>query len=161
MKKYLLSALIVAGLAFTGAANAKKLKFQMSSKAGDWAHTYMGEKAKVLSDLTDGKLQIEGLPTKSVVPHRETIDAVANGILDGDFNAIAYFAGRDPAFAIMGDLIAGYDTPKQYQEYCMHGGGKEMLQKIYDSVLPGKILVLGCGPYGKDCLLYTSPSPRD
>ena len=109
MKKYLLSALIVAGLTFTGAASAKKLKFQMSSKAGDWAHTYMGEKAKILSDLTDGKLQIEGLPTKSVVPHRETIDAVANGILDGDFNAIAYFAGRDPAFAIMGDLIAGYD----------------------------------------------------
>ena len=157
MKKYLLSALIVAGLTFTGAASAKKLKFQMSSKAGDWAHTYMGEKAKILSDLTDGKLQIEGLPTKSVVPHRETIDAVANGILDGDFNAIAYFAGRDPAFAIMGDLIAGYDTPKQYQEYCMHGGGKEMLQKIYDSVLPGKILVLGCGPYGKEALVSKVP----
>ena len=157
VKKYLISALIAAGLTFTGAASAKKLKFQMSSKAGDWAHTYMGEKAKILSDLTDGKLQIEGLPTKSVVPHRETIDAVANGILDGDFNAIAYFAGRDPAFAIMGDLIAGYDTPKQYQEYCMHGGGKEMLQKIYDSVLPGKILVLGCGPYGKEALVSKVP----
>ena len=89
VKKYLISALIVAGLTFTGAASAKKLKFQMSSKAGDWAHTYMGEKAKVLSDLTDGKLQIEGLPTKSVVPHRETIDAVATGILGGDFNALA------------------------------------------------------------------------
>ena len=157
VKKILISALVVAGLTFTGAASAKKLKFQMSSKAGDWAHTYMGEKAKILSDLTDGKLQIEGLPTKSVVPHRETIDAVANGILDGDFNAIAYFAGRDPAFAIMGDLIAGYDTPKQYQEYCMHGGGKEMLQKIYDSVLPGKILVLGCGPYGKEALVSKVP----
>ena len=91
------------------------------------------------------------------MPHRETIDAVANGILDGDFNAIAYFAGRDPAFAIMGDLIAGYDTPKQYQEYCMHGGGKEMLQKIYDSILPGKIHVLGCGPYGKEALVSKVP----
>ena len=157
MKKYLISALVVAGLTFTGAASAKKLKFQMSSKAGDWAHTYMAKHAPVLSDLTNGELQIEGLPTKSVVPHRETIDAVANGILDGDFNAIAYFAGRDPAFAIMGDLIAGYDTPKQYQEYCMHGGGKEMLQKIYDSVLPGKIHVLGCGPYGKEALVSKVP----
>ena len=157
MKKYLISALVVAGLTFTGAASAKKLKFQMSSKAGDWAHTYMAKHAPVLSDLTNGELQIEGLPTKSVVPHRETIDAVANGILDGDFNAIAYFAGRDPAFAIMGDLIAGYDTPKQYQEYCMHGGGKEMLQKIYDKVLPGKIHVLGCGPYGKEALVSKVP----
>ena len=92
MKKYLISALIVAGLTFTGAASAKKLKFQMSSKAGDWAHTYMGEKAKILSDLTDGKLQIEGLPTKSVVPHRETIDAVANGILDGDFLSLIHIS---------------------------------------------------------------------
>ncbi len=140
VKKYLISALIVAGLTFTGAASAKKLKFQMSSKAGDWAHTYMGEKAKILSDLTDGKLQIEGLPTKSVVPHRETIDAVANGILDGDLNAIAYFAGRDPAFAIMGDLIAGYDTPKQYQEYCMHGGASPSsipFSEVYTSLEKG------------------------
>ena len=32
MKKYLISALVVAGLTFSGAASAKKLKFQMSSK---------------------------------------------------------------------------------------------------------------------------------
>ena len=77
----------------------------------------------------------------------ETIDAVANGILDGDFNAIAYFSGRDPAFAIMGDLIAGFDTPDQYQDYCMHGGGKEMLQKIYFLCFPVENLrLLGCGP---------------
>ena len=37
VKKILISALVVAGLTFTGAASAKKLKFQMSSKAGDWA----------------------------------------------------------------------------------------------------------------------------
>ena len=74
VKKIFISALVVAGLTFTGAASAKKLKFQMSSKAGDWAHTYMGKHAPVLSELTNGELQIEGLPTKSVVPHRETID---------------------------------------------------------------------------------------
>ena len=70
--------------------------------------------------------------TKAVVPHRETIDAVANGILDGDLNAVSYFAGRDPAFAIIGDLIAGYDTVDQVRTFCMHGGGKEILQKLYD-----------------------------
>ena len=48
----------------------------------------------------------------------------------------------DPAFAIMGDLIAGYDTPKQYQEYGMHGGGKKCSKNLY-KILPGKIL-LGC-----------------
>jgi TRAP-type C4-dicarboxylate transport system substrate-binding protein len=32
-----------------------------------------------------------------------------------------------------------------------------MLQKIYDSVLPGKIHVLGCGPYGKEALVSKVP----
>ena len=73
----------------------------------------MGEKAKILSDLTDGKLQIEGLPTKSVVPHRETIDAVANGILDGDFNAIAYFAGRDPAGSLPAKYAIALKSPSR------------------------------------------------
>ena len=157
MKKLLISAVLSSALLISGSLSAKTLKFQISSKAGDWAHTYLNTKNKVLEELTNGELKIDPLPTKSVVPHRETIDAVANGILDGDMNAIAYFAGRDPAFAIMGDLIAGYDTPKQYQEYCMHGGGKEMLQKIYDSVLPNKIHVLGCGPYGKEALVSKVP----
>ena len=51
------------------------------------------------------------------------------GILDGDLNAVSYFAGRDPAFAIIGDLIAGYDTPDQVQTFCMHGGGKEFTMR--------------------------------
>ena len=46
VKKIIISALVVAGLTFTGAASAKKLKFQMSSKAGDWAHTYMANHAQ-------------------------------------------------------------------------------------------------------------------
>jgi TRAP-type C4-dicarboxylate transport system substrate-binding protein len=32
-----------------------------------------------------------------------------------------------------------------------------MLQKIYDKVLPNKILVLGCGPYGKEALVSKVP----
>ncbi len=157
MKRIAIAAMVGTVLASAGIADAKTLKFQTSSNAGDWAHTYMNNAAPLLETMTGGSLKIEPLPTKSVVPHRETIDAVANGILDGDFNAIAYFSGRDPAFAIMGDLIAGFDTADQYQDYCMHGGGKEMLQKIYDSVLPGKIKVLGCGPYGKEAFVAKVP----
>jgi len=157
MKKLAIITMAGALMASAGVADAKTLKFQTSSAAGDWAHTYMNNAAPLLETLTNGSLKIEPLPTKSVVPHTQTIDAVANGILDGDFNAIAYFSGRDPAFAIMGDLIAGFDTADQYQDYCMHGGGKEMLQKIYDSVLPGKIKVLGCGPYGKEAFVAKVP----
>ena len=157
MKRLAVLTLAGALMASVSAADTKTLKFQISSNAGDWAHTYLNNAAPLLETMSGGNLKFEALPTKSVVPHRETIDAVANGILDGDMNAIAYFSGRDPAFAIMGDLIAGYDTPEQYQDYCMHGGGKEMLQKMYDTLMPGKIKVLGCGPYGKEAFVAKVP----
>ena len=91
------------------------------------------------------------------MPHRETIDAVANGILDGDLNAVSYFSGRDPAFAIIGDLIAGYDTVDQVRTFCEYGGGKEILQKLYDKYTKGQVHVVGCGPYAKEAFVSTVP----
>jgi len=155
------SALSIGALALafsTEAATAKTLKVQASSKAGDWAHRFMTDKyAPKLEAMTNGAVKIVVLPTKSVVPHRETIDAVANGILDGDLNAVSYFSGRDAAFAIIGDLIAGYDTVDQVRTFCEFGGGKEILQKLYDKYTKGKVHVVGCGPYAKEAFVSTIP----
>ena len=95
MKKLGLLCGAFAVAASMGAAEAKTLKLQASSKSGDWAHRFMSETwAPKLNAMTgpDG-VKIEVLPTKAVVPHRETIDAVANGILDGDLNAVCVFFG--------------------------------------------------------------------
>lgn len=158
MRKTIAVAVAALALGLTGAADAKTLKLQASSAPGDWAHRFMTEgwqqKVEIMSG---GSLKIEVLPTKAVVPHKETIDAVANGILDGDLNAVAYFSGRDPAFALMGDLIAGYDTPEEVQTFCMEGGGKEILQKLYDKYGGGNIHVVGCGPYAKEALVSKVP----
>lgn len=160
MKKFLMAA-AVGALALTGTASgvmAKTLKVQASSKSGDWAHRFMTDKwAPKLDMMTGGDIKIDVLPTKAVVPHRETIDAVANGILDGDLNAVSYFSGRDPAFAIIGDLIAGYDTVDQVRTFCQFGGGKEILQKLYDKYTKGKVHVVGCGPYAKEAFVSTIP----
>lgn len=141
-----------------GDIQAKTLKVQASSKAGDWAHRFMTDHyAPKLEVMTYGNVKIDVLPTKSVVPHRETIDAVANGILDGDLNAVSYFSGRDAAFAIIGDLIAGYDTVDQVRTFCNHAGGKEILQKLYDKYTKGRVHVVGCGPYAKEAFVSTIP----
>ena len=156
MKKYL--AITAALLILSGQAYAQTLKLQSSSRAGDWAHRFMTDGwANKVEVMSEGKLKIDVLPTRAVVPHRETIDAVANGILDGDLNAVSYFAGRDPAFAIIGDLIAGYDTADQVQTFCMHGGGKEILQKLYDKYAKGKVHVIGCGPYSREAFVSKVP----
>lgn len=154
------SATAVALSMTVGAAQAqtKTIKVQASSAPGDWAHRYLTDDwAAKLTEMTDGALAIEVLPMKAVVPHTETMEAVANGILDGDLNAVSYFSGKDPGFAIIGDLIAGYDTVDQVRTFCMHAGGKEILQKLYDEHADGKIHVVGCGPYAKEALVSTIP----
>ena len=149
-----------AAMALTvGSADARTLQLQASSKSGDWAHRFMTDDWQGRFNQMTGPdgVKIEVLPTKAVVPHRETIDAVANGILDGDLNAVSYFTGRDPAFAILGDLIAGYDTVDQMQTFCQYGGGKEILQKLYDKYTNGQIHVVGCGPYAREALVSSIP----
>jgi TRAP-type mannitol/chloroaromatic compound transport system substrate-binding protein len=158
MRKTIAVAIGALALGVTAVADAKTLKLQASSRAGDWAHRFMTDNwGPRLGVMSGGKLEVEVLPTRAVVPHRETIDAVANGILDGDLNAVSYFSGRDPALAIIGDLIAGYDTPDRVQTLCMHGGGKEILQKLYDKYTKGQVHVVGCGPYAKEALVSKVP----
>ena len=58
MKKLLISAVLSSALLISGSLSAKTLKFQISSKAGDWAHTYLNTKNKVLEELTNGELKL-------------------------------------------------------------------------------------------------------
>ena len=159
MKRLLIGAAVATAITLSGAVSAQTvLKMQASSAAGSFSLKYMTEVwAPKLEQMTYGKLKIDIRPSKSVVPHRETPQAVAAGILQGDLNAVAYFAGRDPVFGIMGDLIAGYDTPTQKQMFFRFGGGKEILQKAYDKHFGGKIHVVGAGPFAKEAFVSTIP----
>ena len=114
MKRQLIAVAASAALTVVAgtAAAQTTLKLQASSAAGSFSLTYLNENwVPKFEVMTGGKMKIDIRPSKSVVPYRETPQAVAAGILQGDLNAVAYFAGRDPVFGIMGDLIAGYDTP--------------------------------------------------
>ena len=76
--------------------------------------------------VVGGEVTIEFFPINAIVDRNETPEAVMAGVLSGDLNSVAYFTGRNPAFAIMGDLIAGYDSPEQVQTFhdvaVAHGG---------------------------------------
>ena len=148
----------VAGISASAAFAADRtLKIQTSSNASHASLAYLNEEwVPRLEAMTGGTLTVELLPVDAVVPRRETAEAIAVGILDGDLTSINYFAGIDPAFALMGDLIAGYDSADQIQAFCAQGGGKEMLQKLYDAHFPG-VHVIGCGAYAREAFVSTVP----
>ncbi|MXN64211.1 C4-dicarboxylate ABC transporter substrate-binding protein [Stappia sp. GBMRC 2046] len=148
---------VIAGLSGSAVAADRDLKVQTSSNASHFSLAYLNETwVPKLEEMTNGALSIELLPIESVVPRRETPDAISAGVLDGDLTSINYFSGKDPAFALMGDLIAGYDTPEQMMEFCANGGGKEMLQKMHDAYYEG-VQVVGCGSYAREAFVSKVP----
>ena len=143
----------------TSAATAadRVLKIQTSANASHASLAYLNDVwVPKLEQMTAGSLAVELLPIDAVVPRRETPEAIGVGILDGDLTSINYFSGIDPAFALMGDLIAGYDSADQIQAFCAQGGGKEMLQKLYDAHYEG-VHVIGCGAYAREAFVSKVP----
>lgn len=159
MKKiWLLTMAIMVALMVTTAQAQVVLKVQGTASAGDFIQKFYNEWAEKFNVMTGPKgAKIEILPFQAVVPYRETLDAVTVGLLAGDMSAISYFTGRDQVFSIMGDLIAGYDTVEQVQTFCQYGGGKEMMQKVYDKLLGGKLYVVGCGAFSREALVSSKP----
>jgi len=159
MNRIFFGAIVAAAISVSGAASAQTvIKIQTANAAGSFSLNYINEHwVPKLEAMTYGNIKIDIRPSKTVVPHRETPQAVAAGILQGDLNAVAYFAGRDPVFGMLGDLIAGFDTTEQNQQFFRFGGGTEVLQKAWDKELPGKIHVIGAGPFAKEAFVSTTP----
>ncbi|MGI9452864.1 MAG: TRAP transporter substrate-binding protein [Geminicoccaceae bacterium] len=132
-------------------------KIQTSMSAGESFYTNIEERwLPKLEAMTGGELKIELTPVGSVVPYNETMDAIDQGILQGDITATVYFSGRSKAFAILGDLIAGYETPDQIGMFCYHGGGRELIQEAFDAYAPN-VKVVGCGSIARES--FTSKVP--
>lgn len=157
--KFTKTALLAASVSVTACiAGAETLTIQTSFNAGDFSTQYLTENwLPKISELTDGRVDVVFTPNGSVVPARETPEAVAAGVLDGDFTAVSYFSGLEPAFAIMGDLISGYDTPQQMLGFCRDGGGEAIMQKAADEITGGEVHVVACGPYSREALAAAKP----
>lgn len=87
--------------------------------------------AKDVKEKTDGEIRIVPLPVGAVVGVTETLDAVKRGILQGQHPATVYWTGRDPAFAVLGDLNAAYENPRQAMEWYYDHGGLDLLNEAY------------------------------
>jgi TRAP-type mannitol/chloroaromatic compound transport system substrate-binding protein len=149
----------LAALLLAAPAAAEQVwKVQTSMSAGESFYTNIEEHwLPRLKEMTGGELQIELTPVGSVVPYNETMDAISQGILQGDITATVYFSGRSKAFALLGDLIAGYERPDQIGMFCYYGGGKELLQEAYDTYADGNVKVVGCGSIARES--FTSKIP--
>ena len=134
MKKFMTAiaaAALAASVGTAQAADTFNLKFQSSDNTGNQNFLLKKEWAARVKEATGGRVNIEMMPVGSIVKHSETIDAIGSGILDGHVTDPGYFAGKDPAFALIGSTVGAWSDANEMLLFMEHGGGTELLREMY------------------------------
>jgi len=86
--------------------------------------------SKTLSDLTDGKFQIQVFPSGELVPGLQALDATQNGTVEASHTVAYYYVGKDPTFAIGSSIPFGLNA-RQQNAWLYHGGGNDLLNTFF------------------------------
>jgi TRAP-type mannitol/chloroaromatic compound transport system substrate-binding protein len=86
--------------------------------------------SQTLSDLTDGKFQIQVFPSGELVPGLQALDATQNGTVEAAHTVAYYYVGKDPTFAIGSSIPFGLNA-RQQNAWLYHGGGNELLNTFF------------------------------
>jgi TRAP-type mannitol/chloroaromatic compound transport system substrate-binding protein len=115
-------------------AQTATFRFQSTWPAKDIFHEYANDFAKKVNDMAGNRLKIEVLPSGSVVPAFQLLDAVNKGTLDGGHGVVAYHYGKANALALWGSGPAFGMDPNMVLSWHYYGGGKALLEEIYKSL---------------------------
>ncbi len=110
------------------------MRWQSTWPSKDIFHEYALDYAKKVNDMTGGDLKIEVLPAGAVVPAFGLLDAVSKGTLDGGHGVLVYHYGKQNALALWGSGPGYGMDANMLLAWHRYGGGKELLQKLYQSV---------------------------
>lgn len=128
--------------------------FQSSDQPGDDAFQYQQQWAKDVEKLSEGKIHINVLGAGSVVEHNQTLDSINMNIIQGDFTDPSYFSGKDPAFALYGNLIGAWSNPKDLVDFMYNGGGFEVANELLNKY---GVQLLAVSTVGVESLVSKKP----
>lgn len=128
--------------------------FQTSAAAGDDFFAIEQRWADDVKRRSNGEIIIHLLPAGAVVQYNETLDAVGAGILDGHIGDPSYFSGKDPAFAMLGNLVGAWSAPEQMLDFIDNGGGYELYNALIN---PYGLQFIGASATGLESFLSNKP----
>jgi TRAP-type mannitol/chloroaromatic compound transport system substrate-binding protein len=141
----LATAAVVATPSVVRAQGPISLRWQSTWPSKGIFHEYALDFAKKINDMTGGDLKIEVLAAGAVVPAFGLLDAVSQGTLDGGHGVLAYHYGKQNALALWGSGPGFAMDANMLLAWHKYGGGKELLQKVYDSI-GAKVVSFPYGP---------------
>ena len=127
------AAVAAAALGLAASAGAAEYEWKWQSY---WQPNTVNQKAferfaENVKEKSGGRIEIETLPVDAVVPQSEILDAIGANILQGSNGGTGYYVGKDPAFALLADFNAGYESPEQLTAWFYEGGGNELARELY------------------------------
>ena len=75
-------------------------------------------------------------------------------IIQGDFTDPSYFSGKDPAFALYGNLIGAWNNPKDMIDFMYNGGGFEIANELLNKY---GVQLLAISTVGGESLVSKKP----
>lgn len=122
--------------------------------AADVPQRLFAEFCETVKKRTNGRLEITPFAAGSVVGAFETLDAVSNNVLQGQSTYPGYWAGKEPALAVIGDFAWGYTDPSQQDKWFQEKGGLDMLRQAYGKY---NAYTIGCTWWGVESLSAKKP----
>lgn len=113
-------------------------------KSLDTIYTVADTISKVVGELTDGKFVIQPFAAGEIVPGLQVLDAVSAGTVECGHSYNGYYIGKDPSIIFDGSLPFGLTT-RQQTAWHLFGGGRELMDKVYDDF---GVVGLLCGQTG-------------
>ncbi|MBW2209059.1 MAG: TRAP transporter substrate-binding protein [Deltaproteobacteria bacterium] len=131
------AALSLAGFAPALAKSPRPIKWLLQScwTAGDFHQTNPQNLAKIIEEMSGGRLKINVMAAGAIVPSFEVLDAVNKGIIDAGNSWPGYWMGKHPAAALFSSMVGGPFglNSEDFLGWVYRGGGlelyNEMLQK--------------------------------
>jgi len=136
-RKFLTGAAAAAGAASLGfpaivkSQQPIKWKAQSMWSSAEITYKVFEDFCRRVGKATNGRLEIQPFAAGAVVGVFETLDAVQAGALQAQSTAPVYFTGKDPGFAVIGDLAFAYQHPWQAEAWFHYKGGLDMLREAY------------------------------
>jgi TRAP-type mannitol/chloroaromatic compound transport system substrate-binding protein len=148
---------IVGAPAIALAQKTIKWKVQVLWGAGEDTYKMFQDFCDNIKKNTGGRLEITPFSAGAIVGTFETLDAVGQNVIQGHSTYPGYFAGKEPALAVIGDFAFGYNEPMQQNAWLNEKGGMEMIRSAYDRF---NAYTVGCTWWGVESLTSKVPVRR-
>jgi TRAP-type mannitol/chloroaromatic compound transport system substrate-binding protein len=118
-------------------------RLQTSWPASNLIQLSVQELARIIDEMSGGRLKWEVMPAGTVVGAFEVLDAVHRGVLDATHSWPGYWAGKHPAAGLYGPPPGGPFGMgrEEFMSWLFAGGGQELYQELLQKELQRDVVI--------------------